>query len=175
MPESRRALLARPDPMRGAGPVIGLRGEDEIRERIEILREDAALPPISAGEVALLDAILAVQDICPRALARLGEIAREMPGIRFALERFSARLDALGAAGVDVATLDFEASYGRTQMEYYDGFVFGFSAAGRPDLPPVASGGRYDALTRRLGRGREIPAVGGVIRPDLVLALGGLS
>ena len=50
-------------------------------------------------------------------------------------------------------------------MEYYDGFVFGFYAEGRPDLPPVATGGRYDALTRRLGDGVEIPAVGGVIRP----------
>jgi ATP phosphoribosyltransferase regulatory subunit len=35
----------------------------------------------------------------------------------------------------------------------------------------VASGGRYDALTRMLGQGAEIPAVGGVIRPDLMLEL----
>jgi ATP phosphoribosyltransferase regulatory subunit len=54
-------------------------------------------------------------------------------------------------------------------MEYYDGFVFGFYAEGRPDLPPIATGGRYDALTRQLGNGEEIPAVGGVIRPDLML------
>ena len=54
-------------------------------------------------------------------------------------------------------------------MEYYDGFVFGFYVPGRPDLPPLASGGRYDALTRVLGQGREIPAVGGVIRPGLLV------
>ena len=54
-------------------------------------------------------------------------------------------------------------------MEYYDGFVFGFYAPARPDLPPIATGGRYDALTRLLGRGRSIPAVGGVVRPDLLL------
>ncbi|MDA3859229.1 MAG: ATP phosphoribosyltransferase regulatory subunit, partial [Roseovarius sp.] len=90
-----------------------------------------------------------------------------------AVDRLAARLDAMEARGIDVKTLDFEASYGRTQMEYYDGFVFGFSAEGRLDLPLVASGGRYDALTRQLGRGREIPAVGGVIRPDLVLGLEG--
>jgi len=60
-------------------------------------------------------------------------------------------------------------------MEYYDGFVFGFYAGARPDLPPVATGGRYDALTRQLGQGREIPAVGGVIRPGLVLTLGGAA
>jgi len=40
-------------------------------------------------------------------------------------------------------------------------------------LPPVATGGRYDALTRVLGQGREIPAVGGVIRPGLLLDLEG--
>jgi ATP phosphoribosyltransferase regulatory subunit len=56
-------------------------------------------------------------------------------------------------------------------MEYYDGFVFGFYAEARADLPPVASGGRYDALTRQLGLGAEIPAVGGVVRPGLMLGL----
>ena len=65
--------------------------------------------------------------------------------------------------------LDFEASYGRTSMEYYDGFVFGFYVSGRPDLPPVATGGRYDALTRVLGQGRAVPAVGGIIRPEYSL------
>ncbi len=79
--------------------------------------------------------------------------------------------DAMSARGMNVETLDFEASYGRTSMEYYDGFVFGFYAEARPDLPPVATGGRYDALTRRLGQGAEIPAVGGVLRPDLMLEL----
>ena len=82
-------------------------------------------------------------------------------------------LEALERAGLAPDSLEFEASYGRTQMEYYDGFVFGFSVPKRPDLPPVATGGRYDALTRRLGGGHEIPAVGGVIRPDQVVALGG--
>ena len=98
-----------------------------------------------------------------------------MPAIAPPIDRLARRLDALGDAGIDVTALDFEASYGRTQMEYYDGFVFGFYAERRPDLPPVATGGRYDALTRQLGRGREIPAVGGVIRPGLVIDLGGAA
>ena len=72
---------------------------------------------------------------------------------------------------VDVDGLEFEGSYGRTSMEYYDGFVFGLYAERRPDLPPVATGGRYDALTAALGDGTGIPAVGGVIRPGLVLQL----
>ena len=78
----------------------------------------------------------------------------------------------MAARGIDVDTLDFEGSYGRTSLEYYDGFVFGFYASERPELPPIATGGRYDALTARLGQGRAVPAVGGVIRPDLALEVG---
>jgi ATP phosphoribosyltransferase regulatory subunit len=173
VPETRKALLAAGDPMANAGAMIGLRGPDEIAARIRALREDEATPPISSAEVSLIDAILAVRETSLNALERLRDIAVDMPAILPAVERLAARLDAMEARGIDVKTLDFEASYGRTQMEYYDGFVFGFSAEGRPDLPLVASGGRYDALTRQLGRGREIPAVGGVIRPDLVLGLEG--
>ena len=69
-----------------------------------------------------------------------------------------------------MAGLDFEASSGRTTLEYYDGFVFSFHGQD-PDLPPIASGGRYDALTEVLGQGRSIPAVGGVIRPGIVADL----
>jgi len=155
--------------------MIGLRSETEIRHRIDTLREDAAAAPLSANEVALLDAILAVRETSDNALEQLRDIAVDMPAIVPAIDRLDQRLDALSAAGIDVTALDFEASYGRTQMEYYDGFVFGFYAERRPDLPPVATGGRYDALTRQLGRGREIPAVGGVIRPGLVIELGGAA
>ncbi|MEQ9681752.1 MAG: ATP phosphoribosyltransferase regulatory subunit, partial [Rhodospirillales bacterium] len=175
VPESRAALLAATDPMAHAAPMIGLRSEAEIRQRIDILREDAAAAPLSENEVALLDAILAVRETSDNALEQLRDIAVDMPAIAPAIDRLARRLDALGDAGIDVTALDFEASYGRTQMEYYDGFVFGFYAERRPDLPPVATGGRYDALTRQLGRGREIPAVGGVIRPGLVIDLGGAA
>ncbi|MEZ5715346.1 MAG: ATP phosphoribosyltransferase regulatory subunit [Paracoccaceae bacterium] len=178
VPPSRAALLADPDPMAGAGPEIGLRSRAEVEARIAALRDDAAAPPISAAQVDLMDAILAVRETLPFALEHLRDIAVDLPAIAPAVARLEARAGALSARGVDVAGLDFEASYGRTQMEYYDGFVFGFYAEGRPDLPPVATGGRYDALTRRLGAlsghpEREIPAVGGVVRPELMLALGG--
>ena len=83
---------------------------------------------------------------------------------------------ALDAKGVDVSSLAFETSYGRSSMEYYDGFVFGFYAQnGQNGLSAIASGGRYDALTKQLGKGVTMPAVGGVIRPDLVVALRGAA
>ncbi|MDF1854719.1 ATP phosphoribosyltransferase regulatory subunit [Pseudooceanicola sp.] len=173
--DSRAALLAAADPFAGTGAEIGLRRRAEVIARLDNLREDAAADPIPTGIVALIDAVLAVREKMPFALERLRDIAVDLPWIGVAIDRLDARATALADRGVDVDALDFEASYGRTHMEYYDGFVFGFYAENRPDLPPVASGGRYDALTRHLGQGRAIPAVGGVIRPGLVLELGGLG
>lgn len=156
-----------------AAPMIGLRTQTEIDARVAALEEDAAEPPISGAEVALLDDILSLKETVPHVLSALRDIAVDMPAIAGAVSRLDRRAKAMAARGVDVEMLDFEASYGRTSMEYYDGFVFGFYAEARPDLPPVATGGRYDALTAVLGQGDGVPAVGGVMRPDLMVALKG--
>lgn len=175
VPEARAALLKLKDPMGAAGPVSGLRSASEIAARIQALREDAEMPHLSATEIELIDAVLAVRETSPFALERLRDIAVDLPAISSAVGQMQERLDALDTRGVDVSALEFDASYGRTLMEYYDGFVFGFYAPSRPDLPAVSSGGRYDALTRQLGRGVEIPAVGGVMRPGLILTLEGAA
>lgn len=171
VPTTRAALLKCADPLAEAGPVIGLRDHDEIATRLAALRADAAEPPLPAGQVDLIEALVRVSETCGYALERLRDIAVDMPAIAGAVDRLAARCEALAARGVDVNNLPFDANFGRTSMEYYDGFVFGFSAPGHPDWPLVASGGRYDALTRQLGQGREIPAVGGVIRPGLLVDL----
>lgn len=171
VPSTRTALLASEDPMQSAAPHVGLRAGSEIEARIEALREDAAADPISGTQVDLIEALLGVRETLPYALERLRDIAVDLPSINDAVERLAERSGALKTRGVNVDALEFEGSYGRTSMEYYDGFVFGFYAERRPDLPPVASGGRYDALTAALGGGRDIPAVGGVIRPGLALLL----
>ena len=168
-PEGRAELLAKPDPTACVAPLVGLRTKAEIAARIAALREDAAAPPIPAAEVALLDDLLSLRETMANITEHLRDLAVDMPTIGPAVERLAARGQALAAHGVDIEALEFEGSYGRTALEYYDGFVFGFYAEGRPDLPPVATGGRYDALTAVLGRGHEIPAVGAVIRPELVL------
>lgn len=171
VPATRAALLAAADPMADAGPQIGLRSRADIEARIEALRFDAAAPRISEREMTALEILLAVRETLPFALEHLRDVAVDLPQITPALDQLEARIAALSARGVEVESLEFEASYGRTSMEYYDGFVFGFYAATRADLPPVATGGRYDALTRALGDGAEIPAVGGVLRPGLMLTL----
>lgn len=170
-PPSRVALLSKPDALDTSAPEIGRRSRAEIAARIAVLRADAAAAPISEHELAALETLLSVRETMPYALQQLRDVAVDLPQITPALDGLEARIAALAARGTDVETLDFEASYGRTSMEYYDGFVFGFYAERRPDLPPVATGGRYDALTRHLGQGAEIPAVGGVLRPGLMLDL----
>ncbi|MGA9253057.1 MAG: ATP phosphoribosyltransferase regulatory subunit [Roseobacter sp.] len=170
--KERKALIDGEMPICDA-PLIGKRRLSEIDHRIALLRADAAEPPVSAIEVDLLDALLNVREMLPFAQQHLSDLAVDMPSISDAVDRLSMRMDALAAHGINVDELPFEANYGRTSMEYYDGFVFGLYCAKRPDLPPIATGGRYDALTRRLGGNASIPAVGGVIRPDLVVQLEG--
>jgi ATP phosphoribosyltransferase regulatory subunit len=174
-PPARAALLARlgtGDPaalVAEAGPLVGLRSAAEIAARAEALIEDAATPPLAAPEAALLYDLLSLQAPAEAALAHLRGITPLLPAIAPSVERFANRLAALRARGIATDTLPFEASLGRTSLEYYDGFVF--SLHGPEGMAPVASGGRYDALTAVLGQGRSIPAVGGVIRPALVATL----
>lgn len=149
-------------------PLIGLRGEAEIWERVAECAEDAREVPIPAEEAALFDALLRLKAPLPQALTALQDMADRFPALRPAVDRFAARVAALAEVGADPSALTFEGSYGLTSMEYYDGFVFGVSAGGGV-LPPVVLGGRYDALTRAMGR--EVPAVGGVMRPALLAGL----
>lgn len=167
----RRADMLQDNEADVDAPEIGVRTRTDVRNRIHELHADVNAQPISAIELAALDALLDVREKIPFAVERLSDIAVDMPWITRSIDVLKSRADALSARNVDVESLEFEASYGRTQMEYYDGFVFGFFVEGRPDLPTVASGGRYDALTRQLGSGAEIPAVGGVMRPGVMLEL----
>ncbi|MEL6586064.1 MAG: ATP phosphoribosyltransferase regulatory subunit [Pseudomonadota bacterium] len=173
-PAGRATLVAAlaassPDAMvADAGPLVGLRSATEIQARLRTLQDDAEAPTIPRAEAEVLDAILEIDDTLAGALSPLRDLAVDLPALTPALDRLDARAEALAARNIDPASLAFAPARGRSAMEYYDGFVFTFTAAGRPDLPPLAAGGRYDALTAVLGRGRAIPAVGGVIRPGLL-------
>ncbi len=156
-----------------AGTAVGLRDARDVAGRVARLATEAGTPPLAPEAVAGIEAVLAVEGSAPAALDRLEDLARSLPGLDAAVGRYAARLDALAARGIAPERLRFEAGFGRTSLEYYDGFVFGALPRGRPDLPPIASGGRYDALTRALGAGQGIPAVGGMIRPEALVALRG--
>lgn len=174
----RAALLATEAAGRTAewvadGVAVGLRAPEDVAARVAHLAEEAATPPLAAADVARIEAVLAVKGDAPVALAELRRLAGGAPGLAAAVDRVEARLAAFSARGIAPEALRFEASFGRTSLEYYDGMVFGALPRGRADLPPVASGGRYDALTRVLGGGSGIPAVGGIIRPEVLVAVCG--
>ena len=176
MPAARVALLERlaldvPEALiASAGTFVGLRDAGDIAARARALVEDAQAAPLDAGEAGALDALLAIDAAAPEALAQLQGLG--IAAIGPAVGQFAARLAAMERRGIDVGTLQFSATHMQSTLEYYDGFVFSFQADG---MPAVASGGRYDALTARLGAGVSIPAVGGVIRPGLVARLKGAA
>lgn len=159
----RRAAIA------AAGKFVGARGADEIVARLATLAAEAETPPLGAEQKAVIEAVLAVKGPSAEALARLRALGLAPMGA--ALDKMERRLDALTRRGIDAAALPFDAEFGRG-LEYYDGFVFEFRSP-RPGLPPLAGGGRYDALTAVLGRGAGSTAIGGIIRPEAVLAAEG--
>ncbi|MEM8851148.1 MAG: ATP phosphoribosyltransferase regulatory subunit [Pseudomonadota bacterium] len=149
-----------------SGPAVGLRSDAEIADRLTALQEDAALAPIAPAEAEAIDTLLEINGTLANVLGPIHDLAVDLPGLDAAADRLEARAEALAQRGHDPNTLAFTPSRGRSAMEYYDGFTFTF--LGRADQPPLATGGRYDALTAVLGGGRSIPAVGGVIRPGLL-------
>lgn len=157
-----------------AGPWTGLRSPAEMQARIDRLQADAAELPLAQVWVTRLERLFAIDAPAPQALAQLRALSTEIPDIAEAVDRLERNLALLEGRGIDVAAIRFDASHGRHTMEYYDGMTFSFTAEGRADWPPVATGGRYDALAAVLGQaqGRSIPAVGGIIRPGLVHELG---
>ena len=167
----RRALLEADNARRarmiaGAGRFVGVRSEAEIIARAVVLAEDAATPPLSAEARQVIETVLSVKGRTDDAVQKLKGL--NLPAMAPALERIERRMEALADRGVDAASLPFDAAFGRA-LEYYDGFVFEFKAP-KPDLPPLGGGGRYDALTAILGQGAGSTAVGGVVRPEAIVA-----
>jgi hypothetical protein len=147
-----------------AGVEIGLRTRADIAARIETLaggcrnRADRPARPMCWAR-SCRSANL------PDACERLRDMTVDLPGLTRAVDRFAARMEALSAAGIDPAACRSRPASGAPRWNTTTASSSASRAEGRPDLPPVATGGRYDALTAILGGG-PIPAVGGVIRPN---------
>ncbi len=148
-----------------AGPDIGMRSVDEVAARLLELADEKTQPPIDENEAAAVRELLGIKGTLDQILPKLNAIGNRLEGVGEAIDELQERKKALEQGGVDSSEIWFEASYGRTTLEYYDGFVFGFLAPEEETL--VALGGRYDFLTQALGKGRICPAVGGVIRTDV--------
>ncbi len=159
---ARRAVEER---LRAAGiPEVGGRSAAEIAERF---LEQAALAVDSAQNrkaATILGRFLAVSGPPDRAAIALGELAATAaPGLVGAIARFTERTRGLVRHQIDLDRMVFAADFGR-RLDYYTGFVFELSDPARPELGPIAGGGRYDRLLSlirsRDGTLDDIPAVG---------------
>ncbi len=148
-----------------AGTFIGERSRDEIRARVDILIKESETSMLDGKKTKLIDAILALDTNAADALKQVQEWERNYSCLSDAVKQMEARFKAFKDKGINLELLDFKGNYGLTDLEYYDGFVFRFTDKSQKTL---ATGGRYDALVKRLGR-KKLNAIGGVIRPDILL------
>ena len=155
--------------MAEAGETLGLRSVREVVERAEALAAEAQEVPMPAADANLIGAVLSVKGPAREVGAEIRRLTEDAGlDISATLDRFEQRLARIEDQGIPINDLFFDAAFGRS-LEYYDGFVFEMRGNGGGDHPPLAGGGRYDALTMRLGAAAPVPAVGGMIRPEAVL------
>ena len=172
--DSRREMLAFADAGRdmrelalNEGPEIGVRTLDEVIVRIDGLNAEAKEKPMKESEVSGFRDLLRLKGLMSEMPKELRLLGSRISGLERAADILEARADALSDRGLDPSKLCFAASYGRTTLEYYDGFVFGWNSERRAQ---IASGGRYDMICNALGAGAGCAAIGGVVRPEVLLS-----
>lgn len=150
--------------------VVGTRSLTEITDNLLSIVADSNTQPLSADTANLLESYIGVVAPARAAGARLKDLLRDRNiDISEAFDGYQRRLQLLSDAGVDVTHATFEAEFGRT-LEYYTGFVFEVVVPSLGRASPIAGGGRYDTLMRQCGTPEEVPAVGGAIHTERLLA-----
>jgi ATP phosphoribosyltransferase regulatory subunit len=168
-PEEAESVVARYLERAGI-ELVGTRTPGEIAASLLARLADARSPPLAPDAARLIETYVAVKAPAQAAARRLAEIARANGGgFETALAAFERRLARLAEAGIDLARAEFSAEFGRA-LEYYTGFVFEIVAPGLGRLSPVAGGGRYDSLMKAAGAPEDVPAVGGAIHTERLLA-----
>lgn len=154
-----------------AGEPVGLRNLADIAARVEQIANEQQAPRMPKADADLLSQIMGVKGPAHEALATLRGVCRGVgQALDDAIDGFAERLSALAGAGHDTAHMQYDAGFGRN-LEYYDGFVFEIRGPGGQAHPPLAGGGRYDLLPQRMGSVENVPAIGGIIRPEAVLEI----
>ncbi len=156
------------DYIKSEGSIIGQRSIDEIISRSKELLNAELFKPIPEKVVSLVK-ILHSLDCklidAPKKIREFLHLGTELADVS---DNLSSRIESMAKRGIDVTKLNFVTTLSGATPEYYDGFIFTSRIRGAPNLPPVAQGGRYNALTSILGKGAAIPAVGGIIRPEIL-------
>lgn len=145
---------------------VGGRSPAEIAERFleqAALKTCAAFP---AEKRAIIEEFLAIEGPPDRASRLLRDLATDASlDLSAILDSFDKRLGLMAARGVRMPDLSFATRFTRN-LDYYTGFVFEAYDPTMPNEKPIAGGGRYDQLLRRLGAVEDIPAVGAAIWTD---------
>lgn len=151
--------------------LIGARTAAEIAEGLLGIAADAKAPPLKPETAALIESYvgthLPAAEVAP-ALRRFAGSAGA--GFTRAIDAYERRLKLLADSGVDVASMEFSAEFGRN-VGYYTGFVFEVIAETLGAESPVAGGGRYDSLLKAVGAPRNVSAVGAAIHTERLLAV----
>ncbi len=158
---------------KGGIEVFGVRSVPEITEGMLAIAADAKAKPLQQSTAALIEDYLEVKSYADQAPARLRALIDKPQG-RFAaaIDAFERRSALLNASGVKLSEVPFSGEFGRN-VAYYSGFVFEVLALSLGAASPVAGGGRYDGLLRAVGAPRDVPAVGGAIHTERLLAVVG--
>ena len=154
------------------GPIIGRRTVEEIEEGTKSLLAEDRSKPISGNIVKMVEKIQSMK--CPLldAFDRLSIFSSLGNKFVDACRNLGNRIETMKELGIDLENLRFATSLSQRSPEYYDGFIFSMVLRDYPGLPPIIQGGRYDALTKVLGKGKKVPAIGGIVRPELLIGLG---
>ncbi|MFA5898409.1 MAG: ATP phosphoribosyltransferase regulatory subunit [Hyphomicrobium sp.] len=151
--------------------LIGVRSAAEIAEGLLAIAADAKAPPLKPETAALIDAYVAIRAPAPLA----SDIARRLVGksndsVSAAIDAYERRCKLLSESGIDMASVDFSAEFGRN-VGYYTGFVFEIVVDALGPASPIAGGGRYDGLLKAVGAPHNVPAVGGAIHTERLLTV----
>lgn len=149
---------------------LGARTREEIVARLMLLAANGSSPKLGAAVAETITSVLAVSGSAPTALAEIRALTKSVAAkMEKPLAAMEARLTALKSLGIDLASVQFAAHFGRN-LEYYTGFVFEFWSRDASGPIEVAGGGRYDTLMESLGAPRGTSAIGIAIRTERVLA-----
>lgn len=150
--------------------LIGTRTLSDITDHLIDVAEDRKEKPLDARASDLIERYISISGPAITAGEKISALIKSAPnGSGYALETFDRRLALLANAGIDLERVTFAAEFGRT-LAYYTGLVFAVNATSLDAKSPIAAGGRYDGLMRAAGAAVDIPAVGGAIHAERLLA-----
>ena len=150
--------------------LLGVRSVSEIAEGLLAIAADAKAEPLKLKTAAMIDDYLGIKTRAPDVPAHMRRLAGNgAPGIEAALQAYERRSALLEESGVALADVPFSGEFGRN-VAYYSGFVFEIMAPALGPASPIAGGGRYDGLLKAVGAARNVPAVGGAIHTERLLA-----